>query len=83
MSLEYGNLTLELVINTHQILEQNIPTDYLPFALDWSDNILCLNLKIGNEYGKVIGFYFDTDEEPEIIASSLEDILGVNSIDEM
>ena len=83
LSIKYGKQTIESVINTHQNIEKNIPKDYLPIASDWSDNTITICLKQGNDYGKIVKFYFDTDEKPETIAKSLEELLGVNSIDEL
>lgn len=83
LSLKYGVVKIELLIDTHQIIENNIPSNYLPIALDWSDNPITINLNEGNDYGKIVKFYFDTDEEPEIIANSLEELLGVDNIDDL
>ena len=83
LSIKYGVVTVELLIDTHQITEKNIPNNYLPIALDWSDNPITINLNGGNDYGKIVKFYFDTDEEPEIIANSLEELVGVNNINEL
>lgn len=83
LSIKYGKQKVEDIINIHQITENNIPNNYLPIALDWSDNPIAINLNGGNDYGKIVKFYFDTDEDPEIIANSLEELLGVTSIDEL
>lgn len=83
LSIKYGKIKVEDMINIHQIIEQNIPNGYLPIALDWSDNPITINLNEGNQKGKIVKFYFDTDEEPEVIANSLEELLGVTSIDEL
>ena len=83
LSIKYGKQKVEDIINIHQIIENNIPNNYLPVALDWSDNPITINLDEGNDYGKIVKFYFDTDEEPEIIANSLEELLGVDSIDDL
>lgn len=82
-SIKYGGFNIEDVINMHQIIEQNIPEGYLPIALDWSDNPITINTNEGNQKGEIVKFYFDTDEAPEIIAHSLEELLGVTSIDEL
>lgn len=83
LSIKYGNFNIEDLINIHQVIENNIPSNYLPIALDWSDNPITISLNEGNDYGKIVKFYFDTDEEPEIIANSLEELLGVDSIDDL
>ncbi len=79
LSIIYGKATVELVIETHQIEEKNIPAGFLPIALDWSNNPITISLKDG----KIIKYFFDTDEAPELIANSLEELLGINSIDEL
>ena len=81
-SIKYGNNTVEFIIKIHQILEDNIPKEYLPIASDWSDNEITISLKKGNDYGKIYGFYFDVDRV-EKIADSLEELLGVKNIDEL
>ncbi len=83
LSLKYGKINIEDIIRIHQISEKNIPENYLPFANDWSDNPITINLNEGNDYGKIVKFYFDTDEESEIIANSLEELFGVESIDDL
>jgi cell wall assembly regulator SMI1 len=82
LSIKYGKVRIELIIDTHQITEKNIPEGYLPFALDWSNNALTISLEGENE-GKIVKFYFDTNEDSEIIADSLEELLGVESIDDL
>jgi len=83
LSIKFGEITIESVIEDHQISEQNIPSGYLPFALDWSDNPLTICMKTGPDLHKIVMFYFDTDEEPEIVANSLEELLEVESIDDL
>ena len=83
LSIKYGGFNIEDMINMHQIIEQNIPEGYLPIALDWFDNPITINTNEGNQKGEIVKFYFDTDEAPEIIAHSLEELLGVTSIDEL
>lgn len=81
-SIKYGSNTIEKFIEIHQRIEKNLSDSYLPIAGDWSDNpiTVCLN---GEDEGKIVKFYFDSDQEPEIIADSLEDLLGVESIDDL
>lgn len=83
LSIQYGIVTLALIIESHQIIEKNIPSNYLPIALDWSDNPITISINEGTDNGKIVKFYFDTDQEPEIVANSLEELLEVNSIDEI
>jgi cell wall assembly regulator SMI1 len=81
-SIKFGEVKVEDTIKNHQIIENNIPMNYLPIANDFSDNIICLNLQTGEDYGKIYCFYFDVDKL-EKIANSLEELLGVKSIDEL
>ncbi|MBC8884063.1 SMI1/KNR4 family protein [Flavobacterium piscinae] len=83
LSIQYGIVTVALIIESHQVIEKNIPNNYLPIALDWSDNPITINLNEGADNGKIVKFYFDTDQEPEIVANSLEELLEVKSIDEI
>ncbi len=82
LSIKFGNNTVESIINTHQIVEKNIPKELLPIAYDWSGNIITLSLKEGADSGKIYAFYFDVDRV-EKIADSLEELLGVKNIDEL
>ena len=82
-SLKHGELTLEYTIDTFCITEKLLDKEYLPIANTHSDNPITLCLKEGENYGKIIIFYFDRDEEPDLAADSLEELLGVNSIDEL
>ncbi len=81
-SLKYGELTIEYMFNNYCIIEQLLDKDYLPIGNSYG-NPITLCLKAGKNYGKVIVFYFDRDQEPEIIADSLEALLGVKSMDEL
>jgi hypothetical protein len=79
LSVKYGSSTIEYFMEIHQGIESNLPDNFLPIALDWSDNPITINL-IDNS---IVIFYFDTDEEPVIIANSLEELLGVDNIDDL
>jgi cell wall assembly regulator SMI1 len=81
-SIKYGSVTVEKAINVHQKWEQNIPINFLPIANDFSDNIICIKLDKGNDYGKIYCFYFDVNRLSKI-ANSLEELLGVNRIDDL
>ncbi len=83
LPIKYGKLTIEELIDTHQISEQNIPQGFLPIALDYSDNPIAINLNEGEDYCKIFLFELDFEGEGFIIANSLEELLGVNSIDEL
>jgi SMI1-KNR4 cell-wall len=80
-SIKYGKFTIEKFIHIHQELEQNLPLGYLPFANDCADNPITICLIPGVDYGKILLFYFDTDEGPEVLANSLEELFGVTNID--
>lgn len=82
LSIKYGKIKVEDIIKIHQVIEHNIPKEYFPFAVDFSNNPITLCLENGLNYGKIIIFYFDVDRI-EIIANSLEELLGVTSIDEL
>jgi cell wall assembly regulator SMI1 len=82
LSLKDGQ-TIEDEIDTHQITEQNIPQGYLPIALDYSDNPITINLNKGEDYGKIVLFELDFEGDGYTIANSLEELLGVNSIDDL
>lgn len=83
LSIKYGKLTIEELIDTHQIAEQNIPQGFLPIALDYSDNPITLNLNEGENYGKIVLFELDFEGNGHVIANSLEELLGVKSIDDL
>lgn len=79
LSIKYGKMTIEYFIKLHNEIENNLPNNFLPFALDWSDNPITINL-LNNT---IVLFYFDEDNDPETIANSLEELLGVNNIDDL
>ncbi|WP_430613033.1 SMI1/KNR4 family protein [Flavobacterium sp. JP2137] len=82
-SLKYGTLTLEETLYDYCIIEDLLDKDYLPIANGYGGNPITLCLKAGEDYGKIIIFYMDTTDDPQIIADSLEEVLGVKSIDEL
>ncbi|WP_430613037.1 SMI1/KNR4 family protein [Flavobacterium sp. JP2137] len=82
-SLKYGKLTLEFMFDNYCISEDLIDKEYLPIACGYGGNPITLCLKAGKDYGKIIIFYMDMDEDPQTIADSLEELLGVKSIDEL
>ncbi len=53
----------------------------MPIALDGSTNPITLNLNTGGDYGKIVLFYLDMDSEPDVLATTLEEFVGVESID--
>ncbi|MBG6130616.1 hypothetical protein IWQ47_002092 [Aquimarina sp. EL_43] len=66
LSIKYGELTLEETIEDHQVLEDNIPKDLMPFALDDGGNCYCIGIDSSN-YDKVYKWYFDTDKNQKIL----------------
>jgi hypothetical protein len=83
LKYEESNTLLENAYNIYNVLNEDLDKEYLPIASSHSGNPITLCLKQGEYYGKIILFYFDRDQEPEVIANSLEELLGVNSIDEL
>jgi hypothetical protein len=84
-SIKNGNNTVNRWLDVHRDLEHNISEDYLPFGSDVSDNPICLNIKQDDEnYGKVFIVYMDGGSlEPVLMANSLEDLLGVEKIEDL
>lgn len=81
-SLKYGNFKLEELIEDLQIIEKTIPDKYLPFLISGVGNIVSIAIEKSEEIGKIYLFRHD-DLEPILMADSLEDFLGVKSIDEL
>ncbi|WP_415060064.1 SMI1/KNR4 family protein [Flavobacterium sp.] len=79
LSIKYGKITIEYFIKLHTQIEKNLPVNFLPIALDWSNNPIAIDLQKND----IVLFYFDEDSERKIIANSLEELLGVESIDEL
>jgi cell wall assembly regulator SMI1 len=80
-SIKYGTTTVESAINILQIIEKTIPVEYLPFGNTGTGNEITIYLNEGDDYGKI--FLFRPDElEPIVIANTLEELLGVASMDE-
>jgi cell wall assembly regulator SMI1 len=84
-SLKYNknNILLDETFEIYCIINKDFDKSFLPIASTHNDNPITLCLKEGRNYGKIFIFYFDRDEEPELIADSLEELLGVNCIDEL
>lgn len=83
LSIKNGNLKVEDVIEIHQIYEQNIPTGYLPIAADHGSNPIVYNMQEGEDYGKIILVDMDMDMVESILADSLEELLGVEKIEDL
>ncbi|UPQ78120.1 SMI1/KNR4 family protein [Flavobacterium azooxidireducens] len=84
-SVKYSenNTSLEESYEIYCKLNKDLDVNFLPIAASHSDNPITLFLQEGENYGKIFIFYLDRDEEPEIVANSLEELLEVNSIDEI
>jgi len=79
-----NNPLLEDAIDCYTIDENHLEKEFLPIAYTYSNNPITLCLKSGELNGKIVLFYFDRiDEDPEIVADSLEELLGVESIDDL
>ncbi|MFK7749077.1 MAG: SMI1/KNR4 family protein [Kordia sp.] len=77
-SIKYGKSTIEIVRDSLQISENNIPLYYLLFATTGVGHQIGVNL----EDDSIVLFRKD-DLKPEVIANSLENLLKVNSIEEL
>lgn len=82
MPIKYGVGLVEHAIKVFSNDESILDKDFIPIANQHSGNPITLCLKEGENYGKIILFYFDRVEEPELVANSLEELLGVKNIDE-
>jgi cell wall assembly regulator SMI1 len=80
-SIKYGDFKLEGLIEDLQITEKTIPNNYLPFLISGVGNIITISLDENNQ-GKIYLFRYD-DLEPILMKNSLEEFLGVRSIDEL
>lgn len=82
-TIKYGDLTLSEMINDNQILEENVPREYLPFATTGVGHIITMLLNSQDaNYGKIYLFRHDT-LEPELFENSLEELLEADSIDNL
>jgi hypothetical protein len=82
-TIKYGDLTLSEMIQGNQILEKNVPREYLPFATtDVGHIITALIDSQDPNFGKIYLFRHDT-LEPEFFENSLEELLEVDSIDDL
>lgn len=82
-TIKYGDLTLSEMINSNQIIEENVPREYFPFATTGGGHIITMLLNSQDaNYGKIYLFRHDT-LEPELFENSLEEFLEVDSIDNL
>lgn len=84
-SIKYheNNILLDEAYHTYCVINKDLDRDFLPIASSHTDNPITLCLKNNENKGKIILFYFDRDEEPELVSDSLEELLGVKDIDEL
>lgn len=84
-SVKYAenNSLLEDAIDIYIVKNKDFSKFFLPIATTHSDNPITICLEEGENYGKIFVFYLDRDDNPEIVANSLEELLGVESIDEL
>ena len=81
--LKYGKGTIEFTYQIYCISEPLLEKEFLPIGKSYTDNPVTLCLKEGEHYGKIILFFFDRDEDPGLAADTLEELLGVESIDDL
>lgn len=81
-SIKYGNFTLEELVEDLQITEKTIDDSYLPFLISGVGNIISIFVENTNDFGKIYLFRYD-DLKPVIMSDSLEEFLGVKSIDDL
>ncbi len=77
-SIKFGKSTIELVRNLLQITEKSISLNYLIFATTGVGH----QISIDTNNGEIVLFRKDK-LDPEIITSSLEDLLEVKSIEDL
>jgi hypothetical protein len=82
-SIKYGDVTVENAIAAYSKYESLCNKDFLPIANSYTGNPITLCLREGELYGKIILFYFDRGEEPELVANSLEELLGIENIEDL
>ncbi|TDQ28611.1 SMI1/KNR4 family protein [Tenacibaculum caenipelagi] len=63
-------------IDTHQVLENNIPKYLFSFGLDAGGNDFCISMR-EEDFGAIYAFYMDgTSEEPIFICDSFEEFIN-------
>ncbi|HEX9980460.1 MAG TPA: SMI1/KNR4 family protein [Flavobacterium sp.] len=74
-SIKYGKNPIEKTIET---MKRIIPNNFFPFAHDPGGWLFCIDLKQGEEYGKIYFYRLDqeTEEEAiELLAESFEEFM--------
>lgn len=65
-----------LLIDTHQIEEQNIPKHLYPFGASEGNHTLCISMK-DKDFGSIYVYYLDgTAHEPAFLTSSFEQFIN-------
>ena len=82
MSIKYGKYTVKELYRDSKITEKNLPDDYFPFAVTGTGNIITININHDSEYGKIFVFFNDRVENKKI-SNSLEELMGVEDIDDL
>ena len=80
-SLKYGEFRLEELLNDLQIEENVIPENFIPFATTGVAHIITIKFS-DSIYNEIYLFRYD-ELNPKKISNSLEEFLGVNSIEEL
>ncbi|TXK74409.1 SMI1/KNR4 family protein [Mesonia sp. K4-1] len=80
-SLKYGEFRLEELLNDLQIEENVIPENFIPFATTGVGHIITIKIS-DSIYNEIYLFRYD-ELNPKKISNSLEEFLGVNSIEEL
>ena len=80
-SIKYGELTLGGLVQNLIIDENVIPGNFLPFAVTGVGHMITIQMDSAVN-NKIYLFRYD-ELEPILLANSLEELLGVTSIDEL
>lgn len=64
------------IIDSHQVLEKNLPPYLFPFGLDAGGGYFCISTK-KDDFGEIYMFYMDgTCEEPVYLCDSFEEFIN-------
>lgn len=64
------------IIDSHQVLEKNLPSYLFPFGLDAGGGYFCISTK-KDEFGEIYMFYMDgTCDEPVYLCESFEEFIN-------
>lgn len=82
-SLKYGDNTIEDARKTLQIIEENIPLKFLPIGSTGTGNFITLFIDSTSADNNKIFLFRHDDLEPILLTNSLEELLSVESIDDL